>query len=522
MRVTSQMITSNMLNNINRNRENVNIKGDRYGTLQTIQKPSDDPVVAVRTLKYRTQLTKISQYLDNVEEALSWMETTEKALTAVNELSKNIHTYSEQAVNGTLDLSDKDKILETLNEYKDQLFEMGNTDYAGRYVFTGYRTDTPLMFKDATHGKTDSDWTTYTITENLKYADITSKSYVTGGADYKAGETDPNYYAGLAPSMKSANRLQLSYGKLDDQGVESMTFTDKDGAKIVVSGNTTTQYDKDGNVVANTVNFTLKQTSLADKNPNPYEAGDNEILYVKETGELILGKNVMSTAVTHTNISAEYKKTEFDKGDIRPEHYFACTTEFYKSPGVLTETIKYTEPGVQNIKYELNANQLLTVNTLAKDSIPTTIATKIDEIIRTVNDVFSIKDKIKEAEKTLLNASDAEKEAINSYIAQLDTERVLKETILTETFGSAMTTTKEAEEITNVAVASIGARYVRGELIQSRQEEQQTTITKLHHDIFSVEIEDAVLEFQSAQDYYNASLMCASKVLENSLLDYLR
>ena len=84
MRVTSQMLTTNMMNNVNRNKINMNKKGDRYATGQAIQKPSDDPVVAVRTLKYRSQLTKIDQYLKtNIPEALSWMEITEEALMGV-------------------------------------------------------------------------------------------------------------------------------------------------------------------------------------------------------------------------------------------------------------------------------------------------------------------------------------------------------------------------------------------------------------------------------------------------------
>lgn len=533
MRVTSQMITTNSMNNINRNKINMNTKGDRYSTGQAIQKPSEDPVVAVRTLKYRSQLTKIEQYLStNIPEALSWMENTEGALTGVNELVKNINTYCNQAVNGHMELTDRDSIVSVLEEYKDQMFDLGNTDYAGRYVFTGYRTDTPLMFKDATSSIGDADWTTYTITENLKYTDITSKTYVVNGADYVEGVTDSDKYAAMAPSLEKANRLQLSYGNIDKVNSVTFTHTKPDGTKdeITVTG------------TPNAQNYVLKSKSIADYDKikpedyattedylaakeaaNPYNAGEDEVVYIEETGELILGTKVMASAVTHSEISVDYDKTEFAKGDIRPEHYFACTTNYYKNGNATPqETIKYTEPGVQNIQYELNSNQNLTVNTLAKDCISTTIGTKLDEIIRAVNDVFDVKDKIAEAEKTLENVPEAEKEAINTYIEQLGTELVLREKVLTEAFSSGLTTTKKAEEDTNVALADLGARYTRAQLIESRQEEQQTTVTKLLTDIFYVDLEDAVIEYKAAQTYYNASLMCASTVVQQSLLDYLR
>ena len=560
MRVTSQMLTTNMMNNVNRNKINMNKKGDRYATGQAIQKPSDDPVVAVRTLKYRSQLTKIEQYLDtNIPEALSWMEITEEALMGVSELVRNINTYCNQGVNSYYELTDRNSIVSTLEEYKAQIFDLGNTDYAGRYVFTGYRTDTPLMFEEATNpaeGKSPS-WTTYNITENLHYTDVTAKSYIAGGAEYDAGKTTTaDEYAAMAPSLGSANRLQLSYGNLD--AVNSLKLTDKNGNNLIIT--TTGTVDKegpdgqkvqapvvkaeDGTVIDDgTAGFKLVSKSMADYNnikpdayatveayntardaANPYNAGPNEVVYIEETGELILGSNVMASAAVYTDISVNFDKTEFAKGDLRPEHYFECSTDYYLAGDPNSkEHINYAEPGVQEIQYELNTNQKLTVNTLAKDSLSTSLVTKIDEIIQSVNSVFDIKDQITEAKKTLQNAStEEEKAAINSYIAQLETEEVLRTQILTESFSSALTTTQKAQEKTDEAVADIGSRYLRGQLIESRLEEQKTTVTELLSDIFYVDLEDAIVEYNAAQVYYNASLMCASKVVQQTLLDYLR
>ena len=539
MRVTSQMITTNMMSNINRNKVNMNKKGDQYATGQAIQKPSDDPVIAVRTLKYRTQLTKIEQYLDtNIPEALSWMEVTEEALTGIHSLVQKINTYCNQAVNGYLELTDRDSIVATLQEYKEQLFELGNTDYAGRYVFSGYRTDTPLMFEKATSGKKDADYTTYTITEKLSYTDITTKSYIVGGAEYNPNIKDSESYLGMAPSIETCNRLQLTYGNLDDNAVTEVTLTNAKGQQIKITNLRQTSIAEYEKAIAEVA--TLDPNVPYDPNDpasidydkmkadaealNPYAVGADEIVYIKETGELIFGENVLADAVTYSDISVTYAKTEFEKGDILPQHYFACTAEHFKkdAPTNSTETIQYTEPDVQKIEYEMNATQKLTVNTLAKDALTSSLCTKIDEIITSIHNVFSIKDQITKAETILKNAPNEQKEAIETYIEQLKTEQVLAEKILTEAFSSGLTTTKQSEEKVNVAIADIGARYIRGELIQSRLEEQQTTVTELLSDIFYVDLEDAIIQYNSAQLYYNASLQCASKIVQNSLLDYLR
>ena len=53
-------------------------------------------------------------------------------------------------------------------------YATGNSDYAGRYVFTGYRTDTPLTFLEDTKEK-------YNITEQLDATKIDSITYVETG-----------------------------------------------------------------------------------------------------------------------------------------------------------------------------------------------------------------------------------------------------------------------------------------------------------------------------------------------------
>ena len=51
MRITNKMMTNNMLHNINTNKNNMSNLENKYASGMEIQKPSDDPIVAVRALK---------------------------------------------------------------------------------------------------------------------------------------------------------------------------------------------------------------------------------------------------------------------------------------------------------------------------------------------------------------------------------------------------------------------------------------------------------------------------------------
>ena len=141
MRVTNNMITANTKTNINANKVLV----DKYNTQMTTQKkisrPSEDPVVAIRSLRMQTTLSHLTQYKDNnIADANAWLDVTETALTNMEKILTDIRT---QCVNGSTDTLTADvrqTILKQLQSMSEQVYSEGNADYAGRTVFTGYRT----------------------------------------------------------------------------------------------------------------------------------------------------------------------------------------------------------------------------------------------------------------------------------------------------------------------------------------------------------------------------------------------
>ena len=83
MRVTNTMMRNNSMLNMQKNKVAYNKYLNQYNTQKKIQRPSDDPTIAVRALKYRTTLVEIDQYLTNIKDATSWMDATETCLKDV-------------------------------------------------------------------------------------------------------------------------------------------------------------------------------------------------------------------------------------------------------------------------------------------------------------------------------------------------------------------------------------------------------------------------------------------------------
>ena len=63
MRVTNTMMRNNSMLNMQKNKVAYNKYLTQFNTQKKIQRPSDDPTIAARALKYRTTLAEIDQYL---------------------------------------------------------------------------------------------------------------------------------------------------------------------------------------------------------------------------------------------------------------------------------------------------------------------------------------------------------------------------------------------------------------------------------------------------------------------------
>lgn len=488
--------------------------GNQYATGQKIQRPSEDPVVAVRSLKYRTQLKELEQYYEkNIPDARGWMDVTESAMDSVSEILTFINTYCNQGASDTLEVTDRNSIVETLKQYKEQIYQYANSDYAGRYVFTGYRTDTPLLFDEA------SEDMTYTITEEFDTSDLETVSFVSGESKYVTGYT-ADQYAAVAPNLEDVHQLRLSYSELDS-GVNSfkaLTYTVKeaDGTTTTktVDATGTSSKKEDGTVSVETWK-NIVNVSVNDD--NAYKPAAGTIHYIPETGELILSEEVYSDIETATSIEVKYDKSKFQKGEVRPEHYFQCDTTDASG-----KVINYSNPNTQNIQYEVNFSQKLTVNTLACDSFNLNIGRTIDEIISSVNKVFTTETKLADIEKKIAEETDDTKlEALHVLKDQVETELTLKKKVMEEKFGAGISMSKDAQNTVNIALANLGSRYVRLELTESRLANQKVDFTEMLEKNDSVEIEEAVINYNAADVTYNASLSAAAKVVTNTLLDFL-
>lgn len=149
MRVTQSMLSSNMLRNLNTSYGKMSKLQDQIQSGSKISRPSDDPVIAIRGMDYRTELTKIEQYQRNTNEVNSWLDTSDEVLDQVGSGLIRVKELVVQAANDTNTSEDRLRILEEIKQIRHQMQGLGNTKVSGDYIFSGTKTDTPLFVGDA-------------------------------------------------------------------------------------------------------------------------------------------------------------------------------------------------------------------------------------------------------------------------------------------------------------------------------------------------------------------------------------
>ena len=214
----------------------------------------------------------------------------------------------------------------------------------------------------------------------------------------------------------------------------------------------------------------------------------------------------------------EYKKDEFEANDVRPEHYYTCTSVDKNTD----EELNYVYED-QNIEYEINFSQNITVNTQIGEAVGNDFARTIDSVIAIVNEVNDLEIQIEDAKK-FLSSKDItpdQETALNSMITQLETQLTIKNKMMTRAFEDALDKVKGYQSKLNTANANLGSKYSRLEMIENRLTTQYSDYEELLSENMDADLVETYINMTSANNIYEASLSATSKILQNSLLDFI-
>lgn len=151
MRITNSMMLNSMMRNMGKNLNRMNKTEEMLATGKKFSLPSDDPIGVSRSLRLNTDVANMEQYKRNTEDALSWMGTTESAIDNIVTVFQRARELTVQAANGTNSTDERNAIANEMVQLKEQIVGIANTSYAGSFIFSGFKTNQPLMDKDGNY-----------------------------------------------------------------------------------------------------------------------------------------------------------------------------------------------------------------------------------------------------------------------------------------------------------------------------------------------------------------------------------
>lgn len=145
MRVTQGMISNNMLRNLSNSYSKMDQYMNQLSTGKKITRPSDDPVVAMKGMGYRSEVLQVKQYQRNTNELHNWYDNSDAALDKATKAMQRVRELAVQASNGTYDENERKSIAQEVAQLKEHLVEIANTQVNDKYIFNGAHTEAPLV-----------------------------------------------------------------------------------------------------------------------------------------------------------------------------------------------------------------------------------------------------------------------------------------------------------------------------------------------------------------------------------------
>ncbi len=202
MRITNNMLINNMVYNLNQNLKTLEKLQYQKATGKKFRVPSDDPIGVSKSLKFNTDIAKLEQYKRNAEDATSWMVDTELALGEIGEILKRAYELTIDVANGTKKApEDLQKVKEEIDQLREHLIQIGNTTYSDRHIFSGFKTDKPLLKEDGTY---NIDLNMDEIFEYNVGISETVKVNTPGGKVFGRGDVNstPDYNSNISENEK--------------------------------------------------------------------------------------------------------------------------------------------------------------------------------------------------------------------------------------------------------------------------------------------------------------------------------
>jgi flagellar hook-associated protein 3 FlgL len=142
-RITFGMAAGDIQGGLYKNYGKLHDVMNQVSTQKRIQRPSDDSVGTWQALRLRSGISSNDQYQRNISDGTGWLSVSDASLNTGNDVIQGIRQLGMQASNDTYGATERKGIQMEVRQLLEQMVTISNTNYNGRYIFSGNQTQIP-------------------------------------------------------------------------------------------------------------------------------------------------------------------------------------------------------------------------------------------------------------------------------------------------------------------------------------------------------------------------------------------
>jgi flagellar hook-associated protein 3 FlgL len=142
VRITTQMIGAQTLNDMQQAFNALSQTQQEVSTGKSILQPSDNPYGASQAVSLQSQLDGINDYTNAVNNATDLQQSAGTALSGITNMVQQVRQLVVEGANGSNSSADRADIAQQVNQLIDAIKGEANTQFNGKYIFSGTSTST--------------------------------------------------------------------------------------------------------------------------------------------------------------------------------------------------------------------------------------------------------------------------------------------------------------------------------------------------------------------------------------------
>lgn len=147
MRVTNNLLTQNIIRNLQQNMQEIANLQQKISTGEKIKRLSDDPSGLWQIMSLKEKLLYQEQYNLNIDNGLLWLNEADRALESATQILQKAQDIALQGANADSGDVDLQVLATEVDSLINQMLDVANTPLGERYLFAGFHKGEKLFLR---------------------------------------------------------------------------------------------------------------------------------------------------------------------------------------------------------------------------------------------------------------------------------------------------------------------------------------------------------------------------------------